>query len=947
MDTETAESITNAYNQGMQAFGRQDWAGAIQQLESAISILESFPDKKATVEPRKRFAPVFFTIGAAAFNLPDYPKSIKAFETFMSEWPNHEKVPDAKLAVARACFSDKQYAKAQGLFAEMEKFPSLRDQALAIQAQCFKETGKVAEQTATLQKLIANGINSTVQAGGALLLAQMHSEAGKDEPLEWLLDQLVARRQFVDNVVALNALIVKLGDSWAEKEQFERASKVYLNVMPPDQVKEFQSKRIEFLERRIAANAAAAQQNPQQAMAYLGQNADFQGVLDQAKALLAEFEKLPDYMPGLMLRNARCWYGREKKWESILVNNRLLQLYPDAKTEREAAMFGNVIAYADVMQVKACQKACEDYLKAFPKGTNAGTVAYVQGAVAMQSGDIKGAATLFGTLIDAHPNSTFIDQMYLMLGTAHFSLGELDEALRVYKRYILKFPKGPALEEAKYRAAIIPVFLGKYEEGWKTVEAFLKDYPRSQYAEDAKYRLMICKYAANLYDEVLADVAKWEKDHPGGIMQPEVLSLKGDCLAAELKNKEAADAYQKAAKTAATDEVLNYALNEASKLLQKIGDTPRLSQMWEEFITEKPDHPSVVAGIYWISKAKTKDGKVDEAKQIVVDQLKKSLNNAKNESVEMLLQQLSMLCWKRPRPKTPPPAPEPPPAPVQLDKDGKPIPPPPPPEPPPLPPWDAMAELEKVIEPLDALADPVGRARLNFARIDLLKLLKRQEDADSLMREIAAMKPEQLSPQLLALSGDYMAAKNFPEEARVFYEFLKENYLKSAWLDHAYAGLGAAALAKGDAKKALELYTLAADEYAGAKIKESTLGKATALMELGKHAEAKKLFETVAGSREWRGEATAQAMFFLGEVERRQGRHAEAVAHYQRVFVAYQKYLPWVAKSYVKAAECFDKLGKRKEAVAHLQEMMRNEKLGQFPETEEGRKLLQQWGPAS
>ena len=59
MDTETAESITNAYNQGMQAFGRQDWAGAIQQLESAISILESFPDKKATVEPRKRSVFVF------------------------------------------------------------------------------------------------------------------------------------------------------------------------------------------------------------------------------------------------------------------------------------------------------------------------------------------------------------------------------------------------------------------------------------------------------------------------------------------------------------------------------------------------------------------------------------------------------------------------------------------------------------------------------------------------------------------------------------------------------------------------------------------------------------------------------------------------------------------------------------------------------------------------
>ena len=39
-------------------------------------------------------------------------------------------------------------------------------------------------------------------------------------------------------------------------------------------------------------------------------------------------------------------------------------------------------------------------------------------------------------------------------------------------------------------------------------------------------------------------------------MAAEVLSLKGDCLAAQLKNKEAADAYQEAVGSAATDEVL-------------------------------------------------------------------------------------------------------------------------------------------------------------------------------------------------------------------------------------------------------------------------------------------------------------------------------------------------------------------------------------------------------
>jgi TolA-binding protein len=952
IDAETGEQMTAGFNRGAAAFAKKDWLVAIGEMEALIAIIEGYPDQVAMEAAKQKLAPVYYMLAAAAFNVPDYPRSITAFERFIAEFPNNEKVPEAHLAVARASFFNKEYDKAAQLFADLERYPSLREQSLAIQAQCFKETGKLAEMEQALIKLTAGGINNTVQANGALQLAQLRAEAGKVAEVEPMIDQLLARRQFVENVVALNSLIVAVGDSQAEQEQYDKASRTYVKVMPPAEVISFQKQRIEFLERRISANEEAAARNSQASVTLLGQNATFAPVLEQARMLLAEFQKLPDYMPGLMLRNARCWYGRDKKWESILVCERLLQRYPTAMKEREAALFSCIIGYADVMQVKTCQQLCAQYFKEFPEGANAGTVAYVQGAVALQAGDMQGAATLFGTLVDSHPKSSFIDQMYIMLGSAHFSLGDLDNALLTYRKYIAKFPKGSAIEEAKYRAAIIPVFQGKYEEGWKTVEAFITENPRSQYAEDAKYRLMICKYAANLYDEVIADAAKWAKDHPGGIMEPEVLSLKGDCLAALDKSKEAADIFQLAAKKAATDEVMNYALNEASRLLQKLGDMAQLSKMWEEFIKDHPDHSGVVAGIYWISKAKTREGKVDEAKQIVIDQLKHSLNQPKIESVELLLQQLAQLCWKRPRAKTPPveEVKTDPGSSVAQTESAKassaapsdPLSPPIPPIPP-TPPWDAMAELEKQIAPLEILADACGNARLHFARIELLKLLKRNTEADDLMIKIAISKPEVLSPQLLALSGEYLESKKRHEEAAVFYNHLKETYLNSPWLDYAYAGLAGAAMAKGDAKTALNLYTLAVEEFPGARAKDSMLGLGMALLELGRYAEAKKLFEQVAGTREWRGESTAQAVYYLGEVEERQNRLPEAIAFYQRVFVAYQKYLPWVGKAYLKTALCFEQLGKREEAVAHLREVLRKENINAETKSQ-ARKLLQEWG---
>lgn len=102
----------------------------------------------------------------------------------------------------------------------------------------------------------------------------------------------------------------------------------------------------------------------------------------------------------------------------------------------------------------------------------------------------------------------------------------------------------------------------------------------------------------------------------------------------------------------------------------------------------------------------------------------------------------------------------------------------------------------------------------------------------------------------------------------------------------------------------------------------------------------------IAADRTLRGEATAAAIFSLGEIEQRAGHLPEAIAYYQRVFVSWLKYPAWVARSYLRAAECFDKLGKRKEAIAHLQEMMRKaERLRGQPELAEARRKLGEWTP--
>jgi TolA-binding protein len=116
------------------------------------------------------------------------------------------------------------------------------------------------------------------------------------------------------------------------------------------------------------------------------------------------------------------------------------------------------------------------------------------------------------------------------------------------------------------------------------------------------------------------------------------------------------------------------------------------------------------------------------------------------------------------------------------------------------------------------------------------------------------------------------------------------------------------------------------------------------LLALGRLAPAQKTFEEIASLREWRGEATAFSVYSLGEIAAKRGQWAEANAYFQRVYVGYQKFLPWVAKAYLASGESFEKLHRKEEASNTYREMLRNEKLARLPESAEARKRLEALG---
>ena len=916
------------FNKAVAAFAANDYQGSVTAIEA---LLQNLPRNLPPADKAKLDAglePIYFTLGAAYFNLKDYARATGALKDYLARYPRGARVADATFSLAQASFLAHDYSEAAKAFTALENNREYREQALLLESQAYKEDGKLGPAIGALEKLTAGGLKTPAAARGALQLIRLYAENNQPDKASRVLAEVQASIGLVENVVDLNAAALAQGDAFLKDGKWSDALACYRAVRTRDEVISLEKDRVAASQERLKGLVNAMRADPKDAARYLLANRQAQDSVAEDQKLLEDFTKLPSIRSKLLYRMGRAFAGAGDTWKSIVAYTDACDVTHDA-ADREPALFALITAYADVNQAKDARADCDQYLKEFPHGANASTVSYLYGATALQENDAPAAESYFGRVLAEQRAGTMREEITFLLANAQFAQGKFDQAEASYRKYLAQYRGGTHAEESFYRLALCSLFAGNYDEAAKRIADYLSRFPQGSLVPDAKYRLAVCDNAAQNYPRALAECQDWLKEYPGDQQTGEVLALLGDVYTATDKTDEALDAYDRSYQAAATDEVLNYSLFEAAKILQKRNDWGKVDAMFEEFVKRHPDHPAVVQAAYWIGRAKAKLGQPDEAKQYLAGVVKKYLDDPSREAVEQLLDQLATMCVRR---KAPAPAASASPAESPGAIAGA------TPEAAP----DPGAELDQLLGSAERDQSPTARARVLYAKAQLARLRRQPAEVERNLLLIAAtFKPAVLSPLILGEVGDALLARGRLDEAAPFYQQLMDYYPKSDAVDFAYNGLGEIAFQKKDYPKALQYFTDATDKIpALRKLKDVTVGQAKTLLALGRYDEAKKIFEQVAGVREWRGETTAFCMYSIGQLEERQSHWAEANAYYQRVFVAYQKFLPWVAKSYLGSAESLEKLGKTQDAIKTLQEMLRNDKLTDLPETGEARQRL-------
>jgi tetratricopeptide (TPR) repeat protein len=914
-----AMQIAQIKNGGLQYFEGGKWAEAIKKFEELLTLLTD-AEKQAEVNQV-----TYLALGECYFRLEkeeNFNKAIGYWQEFLRRWPLDPKVIQVKSAIAQTYMKMKKWETAAEWWAQVEslaKAPEMLDTkeyALTGQAFCWRQLKKPEDEITVLQRLVFPDFNTSVSAEGAVRLMSLY--ALKHDPAEPasvefadkavdLLKKLQTKIHLVENFIALNSVAIKLGDELLDVHAYTKALEAYWTVRSRDVVAKLQRQRIAAIELRMDQNIKAAGKDPVAYNRAFRTNEEIKPVLEEAKKILAEFEKVPDFMPSLYFRMARCHADMNKKWEAIVVFNQILEEFPNSPV-RELVIFSRLALYADLGIAERTYAFCDEYLKEYPSGSRAGEVSYIKGITAMKKKDwflaeqyFEAALKLLATLPEDQKKLYWTEARY-QLANARFLQNKFVEAKRDFTAFINEFGnvaggKGAFMEDAEYQLALCHLFTGHYQrdpdkaaEGdgaIERLEAYLAKWgERSSYASDAKYRLGVCHFAAYENEKAIKDCEEWMAAYASGekeLLQPEVLALLGDARAALKMHAESAQAYIQ------------------SYQHKKAGDWAKIEEIYTAFIKAKPEHPQAVTCIYWMGKAKAKLGRMEEAKALTVETLKKHINDPKLEGCEMMLSQLAE--WSRRRPQNL--------ATITAAADGTPA------------KWDAEAELDRMLKPLQEEQGALAQFRLKYAKGELYRIGRQSDKRVAIIAEIAEQgKPDDLSPHLLMECGDLLMTRGEVDKAEALYRKLKEDFRKSERVDAGWVGLGDVAFARKDYKKAMELYTHAIDRLGAPwKLKEALIGQAKCQMEFaaeGKSPDeakelftkAKKTFEEVASVREWRGESTALALWHIAEIQFRMGNFVEAAAAWERITASQNKYPVWVARSYLRAAEGYYRQGK-------------------------------------
>ncbi len=926
-----AGELETLFADAEKAFGTKDYTTAVGKLET---LLKAIADKQGVPAPTLEM--IRFNIGLGYLLMNDAANAAKAevaFTECLTKHPKGEYTSRSYLGVGKACMiqgTPEKKEKAINALRQAAADPKYRSEAGLALGQVYNELNRQEEAFQVFRTLMGSDVRTPQQTGAAVEVIGLLADSEKLDDLTAYLDRVINQPGIRDAIAWYTNQIVVRANDLSARGSHEVALALYRSIPPRRQVLETQRASLEEQKREVAEIEKKiadeiAKKIPISRRSTAGETI---GVLKAALELnttaLAAIETAVDLDADLLLGRGRSLYYLERYEESLVCFRTIRTVYPAAKN-LETAAYSEIVTYNQLKDTDELQKRAADFLTKHPNSTNLEQIAMIAGQGLADAGKWDEMIAFYKDLAAKFSDSKSRDQYLFFQAYGMFRSGKFAEAGEAYSNFVQTFPESDRYEDALYQVALCNFIQGKFKETLTSIQDYLKKFPRGRYSGDLRYRLAYIDFrdeedqSEKLVKEINAFVSENIDDPSAGAM----LNLLGDTYSQKKKIQEkqkdsqdkALEAYMKAANSESNEDVIRYAVEQATIILQAKKDWAGLVNLHQGIMKRFPGSNLALISTTWVVKMMVRENRGAEAAQLLADTLKDSIADPANEQVESLIDEMVRTLVPTRRAKG-----------VEINADA------------------LFEQLNKVVDSATAgQENPTTFARKNYAGARLFDMLRLPERSDQLLKAIALnTPPEALSPMLLSACGEILIKDGQIDKAEGMFQRIMDRYQESPFADSGPVGLGQIALSKKEYDKALEHFTFAIEESQGSsKFREANIGRVEALAKLGKLDEAEKAGLELLGDRSFKGEPGGQVYLLVGDIFRtraatkggseKEEELKKANGYYQNAFARFKAFPDIAAEGLWRSYETLKELNLNEEAETTRKILLENEKLKNTP----------------
>lgn len=936
---------------GDEAFNKGDWVTAVANYAGLLEVA------KKTGAKIEKLEPLYFILGLSYFNIPDHVKAEAVFNEYVTTYPKGQNVYQANLALARILKAQKKWPEAVKRYEALKGGnPIFKDDVNIELAECYVENQQRDKAMLLLETALASGVRSAGEVRQSLKLLEIYQEDRPEKGVA-LLERVKRANGARPLVNEINYAALKLADSLMNSQKEEQALQAYQNLRKKEEVLATLKDVLVEYERTINRLGGVVAAKGADAIAASAQMDRIRLYAGQAKAQIEQLEKEENYDAIVFFRISRCFAQLNRFWEARLG---FQWLYDNFKEFEDRAVVLYLLIYSNARLTPAqadqdglkliatTEQLCREYLKQFPSAAHVSEVAEILIAQVQKSRDPVKINAVYDEVmqyLDKSPNKANFLATQVNNYLEQYEFAKAREAAVKFRNLA---PDSPLLEDIDFMYALTFFFENKYEESIRELSAYRDKYPSGKYLADTRYRLANlfkgeemnhkARKRSSSFMRVIEECQDIIRAYPDSASVADCYTLIGDSykemtgeemkklnLAQEEVDKRTADAYVEAVRRGKAEAVIEYSLSQARPLLQQQGRWKDLENMYRGFLAYYPEHRMALEAIGWIGKSIVRQGATPEekvanqvkAREFLASTVLENINNPSKEGVEDLLQQLAVSSIPKRKRFIPDPAkPDAPkPAPPTVEETFA----------------EAEAELNRLLKTDEGKLSVIGKARLNYVKVELYKRIEGNprikgpdgrmiadpapRKSEALMENLATeFQPDDFSPRLLAVVGDYFLQRGAEERASACFKRLVVFFPRSPFMDWALTGLGRMAYEANDYETASANFTKAMEEYPGAKYADAQIGMARVLFDTNKLDEAEKLLKEMFGDRSVPKEVKAEVTWLLGEIRMQQKTLPDAFNYFQRLYLSFQAFPKWAARGYLRAGETKEALGKMSDA---------------------------------